>query len=90
VADDGPGVPVAERHRVFDRFVRLDSPRSREAGGAGLGLSIAAEIATAHRGSITVRESASGGACFVVLLPLTADEPVSDTTDGLDVAVGER
>ena len=90
VADDGPGIPVAQRLRVFDRFVRLDSPRTREAGGAGLGLSIVAQIVSAHRGHITVGEPSGGGACLVVRLPLTVDESVADAADRLDVVVGER
>jgi signal transduction histidine kinase len=90
VADDGPGIPVAERRRIFDRFVRLDSPRTRESGGAGLGLSIVAQIADAHHGTVTVGESSSGGARFVVRLPLVVDEPVSDTAHRLDDLTRER
>jgi signal transduction histidine kinase len=90
VADDGPGIPVAERRRIFDRFVRLDSPRTRESGGAGLGLSIVAQIADAHDGTVTVGESFSGGARFVVRLPLVVDEPVSDTAHSLDPVTRER
>jgi signal transduction histidine kinase len=90
VADDGPGIPVAERHRIFDRFVRLDSPRARESGGAGLGLSIVAQIAEAHHGTVTIAESSSGGARFVVRLPLVVDETVSDTAHRLDEVSRER
>ncbi|MBB5168431.1 signal transduction histidine kinase [Mycobacterium sp. AZCC_0083] len=90
VADDGLGVPVAERRRIFDRFIRLDSPRTRESGGAGLGLSIVAQIADAHHGTVTVGESSSGGARFVVRLPLAVDDTVSDTTNRLDTVTGER
>ncbi|AEV74871.1 signal transduction histidine kinase [Mycolicibacterium rhodesiae NBB3] len=88
IQDDGPGVPVAERARVFDRFVRLDSPRTRESGGAGLGLSIVAQIVETHRGRVTLDESPSGGARFVVELPLFVDQPVADTADGLDLMPG--
>ncbi len=90
VADDGPGIPAADRLRVFDRFVRLDSPRTRDIGGAGLGLSIVAEIVSAHRGRIQITESAGGGAQFLVQLPLAVDEPVSDTANRFDVVIGER
>jgi signal transduction histidine kinase len=72
VADDGSGVPPSERSRIFDRFVRLDSPRARDAGGAGLGLAIVAQIAEAHHGTVEASESASGGARFVLNLPLPA------------------
>jgi signal transduction histidine kinase len=90
VADDGPGIPPAERRRVFDRFVRVDSPRAREAGGAGLGLSIVAQIADAHHGTVSIGESSSGGARFVVRFPLAVDEPVADTADRLDALTAER
>jgi signal transduction histidine kinase len=60
VVDDGPGIPDAERERVFDRFVRLDASRQRAAGGAGLGLAIAREIARAHGGALAVVPSDRG------------------------------
>ena len=69
VDDDGPGVPGADRERVFDRFVRLDDARSRDAGGSGLGLAIAAEITAMHDGSISVTDAPGGGARFEVRLP---------------------
>ena len=69
VADTGPGVSQADREKIFERFYRLDSSRSREAGGAGLGLSIAREIAEAHGGSISVETAPTGGSIFKVLLP---------------------
>ncbi len=67
IADDGPGIPAAERERVFERFVRLDDARTRDTGGAGLGLAIVAAVASAHGG--TVHVEGGEGACFVVLLP---------------------
>jgi signal transduction histidine kinase len=54
VADDGPGIPVDDRERVFDRFVRLDAGRARGQGGSGLGLAIVRDLVRAHAGSVTV------------------------------------
>lgn len=68
IADDGGGIPPEHRERVFDRFTRLDDARARDTGGAGLGLSIVAEVARAHRGLARVDDSADG-ARFVVVLP---------------------
>lgn len=69
VDDDGPGIPPGERHRVIDRFVRLDDARGRDAGGAGLGLAIVQELVSAHRGSLRIDESPLGGARVTVRLP---------------------
>lgn len=70
VDDDGAGVPAGERDRVFDRFVRLDEARSRDAGGAGLGLAIVRDAVRAHGGEATVTDSPLGGARFVVRIAL--------------------
>ena len=69
VDDDGPGIPEADRKRIFERFVRLDGARARDAGGSGLGLAIVAEIVAAHGGTVTVGTSPLGGARFEVALP---------------------
>ncbi|NEA63803.1 HAMP domain-containing sensor histidine kinase [Streptomyces sp. SID12488] len=71
VGDDGDGVPVADRERVFERFVRLDAARSRDDGGAGLGLAIARDVAVRHGGTLTVGEATAGGALFELRLPIT-------------------
>jgi signal transduction histidine kinase len=70
VADDGDGVPEADRERIFERFVRLDAARSRDDGGAGLGLAIARDVAARHGGTLTVRAAPAGGALFELRLPL--------------------
>ncbi|GAA3068308.1 sensor histidine kinase [Streptosporangium carneum] len=70
VTDDGPGIPEADRERVFDRFTRLDSARSRDEGGAGLGLAIVRETVNAHGGAVHL-EDASPGLRAVVRLPLS-------------------
>ncbi|SER31804.1 Signal transduction histidine kinase [Streptomyces sp. yr375] len=70
VADDGDGVPEADRERIFERFVRLDDARSRDEGGAGLGLAIARDVAVRHGGTLTVRQTPTGGALFELRLPI--------------------
>jgi len=69
VSDDGPGVPAAERERVFERFVRLDGDRSRDDGGSGLGLAIVAELVRAHGGSVELGDGELGGTRVRVRLP---------------------
>ena len=69
VGDDGSGIPAEDRTRVFDRFVRLDSDRSRTGGGSGLGLAIVAEIVAAHGGSVSAGERPGGGTVVTVQLP---------------------
>ncbi|HWR28976.1 MAG TPA: ATP-binding protein [Negativicutes bacterium] len=69
VADTGIGLSPEDRHHVFERFYRVDKARSREAGGAGLGLSIAAWIAEAHGGKIEAQAGTAGGSAFRVVLP---------------------
>ena len=69
IDDDGAGITPAEREQVFDRFVRLDAARARDAGGSGLGLAIVREIAQATGGRVDIAESPWGGARFRVTLP---------------------
>ena len=83
VDDDGSGIPADQKHRVFDRFVRLDEARSREAGGSGLGLAIARSIARRHLGDIEVRSSPLGGARLTIQLR-TGPDPRSQAGSGPD------
>jgi heavy metal sensor kinase len=86
VADDGPGIPAADRERVFERYARLDDARSRDAGGAGLGLAIVREIVRAHQGEVTVEEAAGDdgdgdappwpGARLAVRLPAVSPDAI--------------
>ena len=69
VDDDGPGIPVEERERVFDRFTRLDDGRARDAGGLGLGLSMVKAITEQHGGTVTIEDAPIGGARLRVRLP---------------------
>ena len=68
VEDDGAGIPASERERVFERFVRLDDARGRDAGGTGLGLAIVRELVVAHGGTVAIGESTLGGAAVTVRL----------------------
>lgn len=72
VDDDGPGIPVAERARVFEPFHRLDSSRDRQTGGFGLGLAIVRRVALVHDGDVRLEDSPLGGARFVISLPARA------------------
>jgi signal transduction histidine kinase len=69
IADDGPGLSAAERERVFEPFYRVETSRSRETGGIGLGLSIARSIARAHGGDVSLTTGGSG-LTAVVRLPM--------------------
>ncbi|WP_175543555.1 sensor histidine kinase [Micromonospora pattaloongensis] len=60
VTDDGPGIPAADRDRVFDRFTRLDDARARDGGGTGLGLAIVRELVRQHGGAVTLADAGPG------------------------------
>lgn len=70
VIDHGDGIPASQRGKIFQRFWRADTSRSRDSGGSGLGLAIVAAIVEAHRGTVDVLETPGGGATFRVSLPL--------------------
>jgi signal transduction histidine kinase len=69
VTDDGPGIPPADRERVFERFTRLDEGRARDAGGMGLGLAVVKSTVERHRGTVEIDDNPPHGARFVIRLP---------------------
>ena len=69
VVDEGPGIPLDEQARVFERFWRADESRSRASGGSGLGLAIVRRIVELHDGTVTVESAPGRGARFTMLLP---------------------
>lgn len=84
VDDDGPGIPAAERDRIFDRFARLQEGRSRDQGGSGLGLALSRRIVDHSGGRIEVADSPLGGARFIAWLPSSSwsgDDLHADTFD---------
>jgi signal transduction histidine kinase len=84
VADSGPGIPAGDVERIFNRFARIDSARSRATGGFGLGLAIVKAIAEAHGGSVRVHSSLGHGSTFELLLP----ESVAGDSDLADQPLG--
>lgn len=87
VLDRGPGIPVADRRRIFGRFERGSASPE---GGAGLGLAIVSEIAAAHGGSIRATDRAGGGSAFVLDLPRGASNPVATAADAREAALPSR
>jgi two-component system OmpR family sensor kinase len=78
VADRGPGLDAADVERVFERFYRVDSSRSRDRGGSGLGLAVVAALVAAHEGSVEVESTLGDGATFRVRLRLAPVDVVAD------------
>jgi signal transduction histidine kinase len=70
IDDDGPGIASADLERVFEPFVRLEGSRSRETGGAGLGLAIARSVFRSHGGDMTLQNRTEGGLRAVASLPV--------------------
>lgn len=82
ITDQGPGIPFEHQSYVFDRFYRVDKARTREWGGAGLGLSITRWAVEAHGGEITMQSEEGHGSTFRVSLPLTSNSSSSQTKGG--------
>jgi len=80
VTDDGPGIPAAQRDSVFERFVRLDTARTRDGGGTGLGLAIVHDVVAGHHGRVTITDTDPHGATITVELP-------ASLTHGIDPPV---
>ena len=78
IADEGSGIPPEHRERIFHRFFRVDEARSRERGGAGLGLAIAKWAVEIHGGQITVQARSGAGSEFRILLPLEQAPTAAD------------
>jgi PAS domain S-box-containing protein len=81
VRDQGPGIPIEERERVFDRFYQVARPTTRSVGGTGLGLAICKALVEAHGGTIWIDEAPGGGALVSFSLPaLPADTPIDSSS----------
>jgi two-component system, OmpR family, sensor kinase len=80
VRDRGPGLAPEDASRIFERFFRADSSRTRAAGGTGLGLSIVSALVAAHGGQVGVDTAPGSGATFWVRLPQDREEPASEQT----------
>jgi signal transduction histidine kinase len=81
VTDDGSGIPMADRERVFDRFTRLDEARDRDSGGTGLGLPITRALVRRWGGDVRL-EDAGPGVRAVLTLPAVERRPQSEPSDG--------
>ena len=89
VTDQGPGISPEEQERVFERFYRVDSARSRQTGGTGLGLSIVKHVLANHGGEVSLWSQPGQGSSFTLRLPL-ADEERAGTDGAADEMMKER
>jgi signal transduction histidine kinase len=87
VVDHGPGIPVEDRERVFERFVQLDQSSTRTQGGTGLGLYLCRKLADLLGAWLTLTETAGGGCTFTLILPCAPGEPTSNVPDTNAVAL---
>ncbi|KJC62884.1 sensor histidine kinase [Agreia bicolorata] len=84
VIDHGEGIPPQIREKIFQRFWRADSSRTRETGGSGLGLAIVSSIVAAHGGTVRALETEGGGATFRVSLPLLIEQASGESSTDSD------
>jgi len=75
IADTGIGIPASHRTRIFERFYRVDSARSRETGGTGLGLAIVRHVALNHGGRVEVESESGVGSTFKMMIPIVEEAP---------------
>jgi two-component system, OmpR family, sensor kinase len=89
IVDHGEGIPPQLREKIFQRFWRADTSRTRDTGGSGLGLAIVAGIVTNHGGVVEVLETLGGGATFRVSLPLARPDSGASSTDAATASAPE-
>ena len=90
VVDHGEGIPPQVRDKIFQRFWRADSSRTRDTGGSGLGLAIVAAIVSTHQGTIGISETAGGGATFRIAFPLLPSDENETEADEADAEAPEH
>lgn len=83
VGDDGPGIPVLERGKIFDMYYQLGNDDVAASLGTGLGLAYAKMLASAHGGDLTVSDNEDGGALFVLMLPICNEKVVDNGADAI-------
>ncbi len=88
VTDQGPGIPDAEQDRIFERFYRVDSARSRQTGGTGLGLSIVKHVMAQHGGEVSVWSQSGRGSTFTLVIPQAED--LDELNGTVAVSTNER
>src|SRR5699024_3179587 len=84
VSDQGTGIAEEDRERIFERFYRVDSARSRSTGGTGLGLSIVKHTVSNHGGEVTVESVVDEGSTFLIRLPARDPEAHEAATEGTE------
>ncbi|WP_442802446.1 HAMP domain-containing sensor histidine kinase [Streptomyces sp. CMB-StM0423] len=89
VTDQGPGLTAEQAERVFERFYRVDTSRTRSTGGSGLGLAIVASLTEAHGGTVSVDTAPGAGAAFRLTLPLADADGPAELGDGRSTALGD-